>query len=343
MMDSYNDASPSISIILPVYNGQPYLKESIDSMLGQTLGDFELIVINDGSSDDSESVIEKFHDPRIRYFRQRNRGLAATLNRGISLARGKFIARQDQDDVSFSTRFEKQHALLESDPNVGMVGTFAQIWEGNENSGRLLVHPADDVTLRFGLLFNNHFVHSSVMIRKSVLDDVGGYSEDRTRQPPEDYELWSRVARKYKVVNIPEVLMAYREVPSSMSRTGINPFVSNLVKISAENIAWASGRNIDSPEVVSIAKLVHCDYAGIPRTVDFPGMKSVLIESAENIARLSGMPASALENALNARLRLLRYRYFDYRSAGLLGKMMRSEIGVRAKRLMRNIFVGYRS
>ena len=137
--------------------------------------------------------------------------------------------------------------------------------------------------------------------------------------------------------------MAYREVPSSMSRTGINPFVSNLVKISAENIAWASGRNIDSPEVVSIAKLVHCDYAGIPRTVDFPGMKSVLIESAENIARLSGMPASALENALNARLRLLRYRYFDYRSAGLLGKMMRSEIGVRAKRLMRNIFVGYRS
>jgi len=155
--------SPIVSVILPVYNGLPYLEEALDSVLTQSFRDFELIVINDGSTDGSAAIIENLHDPRIRFFQQTNKGLATTLNRAISLARGKYIARQDQDDVSLPTRFERQVAFLDANQEAGMVGTGAEIWVGNERTNRFLQHPADNAAIKFGLLFDNHFVHSSAI------------------------------------------------------------------------------------------------------------------------------------------------------------------------------------
>ena len=138
------NAQPKISVILPVYNGQHYLTEAIDSVLIQSSSDFELIIIDDGSTDDSAAIIKKLDDPRIRFFQQANKGLSATLNRAIPLAKGEYIARQDADDVSFPLRFQKQIAYLDSHLDVGMVGTAAEIWIGNKRSNRLLEHPADD-------------------------------------------------------------------------------------------------------------------------------------------------------------------------------------------------------
>ena len=276
----------------------------------------------------------------IRFFQQSNRGLAATLNRAISLARGKYIARQDQDDVSFPLRLQKQIEFLDTHPSVAMVGTAAEILVGNERTNRLQDHPADDGLLKFNLLFNNYFVHSSVMIRHSVLEELGGYSEDKSRQPPEDYELWSRVMRKYKLANLPDVLMAYREVPGSMSRTGVNPFLRNLVKISAENIAWASGRAADSPEVIALSKLCHGIYDDIPRGIGFPQMETTLKEAALRIAKASGISYRLLEPVFRARIRRLRYNYLDYRSGGSVGRMMNSRAGNHVKKVAARILKG---
>lgn len=333
------NTAPTLSVILPIYNGLPYLEEAINSVLSQSFRDFEFLIINDGSSDGSALIVDKFDDPRIHFFQQQNQGLAATLNRGIALAKGKYIARQDQDDVCFPQRFQKQIAFLDANPDVAMVGTSAEIWVGNERTHRVLAHPTDDASLKLGLLFDNYFVHSSIVIRRDVLKETGGYSEDKSRQPPEDYELWSRVIRAYKVANLPEVLMAYREVPNSMSRVGKSPFLRNLIKISTENIAWAADCAADSPEVTALSQLVHGDYELVPQGVKFSDMKMVLNQAMQRIAIESNVPLQYMAAISRSRINLLCYRYIDYCSGGLIGKALNSHIGRYIKSMLKRILM----
>jgi glycosyltransferase involved in cell wall biosynthesis len=251
-------ADPAVSVVLSVRNGGSDLPKALETILNQTFSDFELIAINNGSTDGTREFLDQVQDPRIRVYHQEDKGLAAALNRGISLARGRYIARQDHDDWALPTRIAQQVAFLDANPDHALVGTCAQIWIGDQPTGRFHDHPADDAVLRFGLLFNNPFVHSSVMIRKTALDEVGLYTTDRSRQPPEDYELWSRIARRFRVANLPERLTIYREVPTSMSREGIAPFKEKLVQISAENLAAASTGEANPERVhFDIAYLVH--------------------------------------------------------------------------------------
>ncbi|MDH2917875.1 MAG: glycosyltransferase [Sideroxydans sp.] len=333
------DKLPCVTVILPIYNGQSYLESAINSVLQQSYSDFELVIINDGSVDDSVSIVESFSDSRIRFYQQQNQGLAATLNKAIGLARGKYIARQDQDDVYFPNRLQKQVDFLEQNVDVAMVGAAAEIWVGNERTDRLLKHPTDDASIRFGLLFDNYFVHSSVMLRRSVLEGVGGYSEDKARQPPEDYELWSRLMRMHKLANLPEVLMAYREVPSSMSRAGNNPFLHNLVKISTENIAWASDCAVNSADVVALSKLMHGDYDGMPHIVKFSQLRAVLDRAMLCIAKESGVPSKQMVAISRGRVNRLRYHYVDYLCGGLLGKALNSQIGCYVKNMVRRLLM----
>src|SRR6187399_1168522 len=132
--------NPTVSVLLPVYNGAAYLRESLESILGQTYPDFELISIG---------------DPRIRFYRQRNRGLAATLNRAIELASGELLARQDQDDVSLPHRLEKQVGYLRSHTRCALVGTWAEILAVTEKTGRVHRHAEENHALQFDLLFDN--------------------------------------------------------------------------------------------------------------------------------------------------------------------------------------------
>jgi glycosyltransferase involved in cell wall biosynthesis len=217
-------SSPDVSVVLAVRNGGTDLPKAIQTIIEQSFVNFELIIINDGSTDGTVVFLDGIEDQRVRIYHQENTGLAAALNRGISLVRGRYVARQDHDDWALPTRIEQQVRFLDTYTDYAMIGTRAEIWIGDRPTGRFHDHPTEDVALRFELLFNNPFVHSSVMIRKSVLDRVGVYATDPARQPPEDYELWSRISRHYRVANLPERLTIYREVPSSMSRTGAHPF-----------------------------------------------------------------------------------------------------------------------
>jgi hypothetical protein len=178
---------------------------------------------------------------------------------------------------------ERQVQFLDSHPEHALVGTRAEIWVGDHPSNRYHDHPTDDAALRFELLINNPFVHSSVMIRKSALDDVGLYTTDSARQPPEDYELWSRMARRFRVANLPERLTIYREVPNSISRASAQPFLEKLVIISSENLAYATGEGRPQQVHIDIATLFHGVYERLSMRPDVGGMCAVIAEAGRRI------------------------------------------------------------
>lgn len=316
------NGNPLVSIILPIYNGTKYLREAIDSILSQSYTNLEAIIINDGSTDDSAAIVKKINDPRIRYFEQENQGLAATLNRAIGLAQGKYIARQDQDDISLPLRFERQIEFLEAHPHCGMVGTWAEIWVDDVRSERAHRHPQDNASLQFFLLFNNPFVHSSMMIRKAVFDRVGLYSTDKDRQPPEDYELWSRVARAFEVANIPEILHVYRETSGSMSRDGLNPFLEKVVNISAENLAWVTGRNCADTAIRDLAALFHGAAHLVSPRPRFDELSDLLQGAAEGVCRQTGVEKCPVEEDAKVRLKSIHHHYLLHRFGSVFGRIL---------------------
>jgi glycosyltransferase involved in cell wall biosynthesis len=286
--------SPRVSVVLSVRNGAADLPKAIDTILTQTFTDFELIAINNGSSDGTAAVLDHLRDPRLRVFHQEDMGLAAALNRGIAMARGQYIARQDHDDWAKPTRLEKQVAFLEANPDCALVGTRAEIWVGDRKTRRMHDHPTDNAALQFELLFDNPFVHSSILLRKSALDVVGGYSVDPARQPPEDYELWSRIARRYRVANLPECLTIYREVPNSMSRERSTSFIDKIVAISAENLAAAAGAAPPGTVHRDIAALSHHAFDSASTNPDVESMCQTVRDVAERMLANDPNPEVAI-------------------------------------------------
>jgi len=303
--------SPLVSVVLPVCNGAADLPVAIDTILKQTFADFELIAINDGSSDGTAAVLDGLRDPRVQVIHQDNMGLAAALNRGIARARGRYVARQDHDDWARPTRLEKQVAFLEANPDCALVGTRAEIWVGDRKTRRVHDHPTGNAALQFELLFDNPFVHSSIMLRKSALITVGGYTTDRSRQPPEDYELWSRLARHFEVANLPERLTIYREVPMSMSRLGPNPFQEKVILISAENLAYATGETRVAQPHRDIAALTHRAFHALSADPDIEQLCSVVSRAGERMAISAA--GSDLRDRIQSRIVNLRHSHKDAR------------------------------
>jgi Glycosyl transferase family 2 len=323
---------PTVSVVLSVRNGGSDLPAALGTILNQSFADFELIAINNGSTDGTGAYLDSISDPRVRVFHQPDAGLAAALNRGISLARGRYIARQDHDDLADPNRIAKQVEFLDAHPEHALVGTRAAIWVGDTPSGRFHDHPTEDQILRFDLLFNNPFVHSSVMMRKSALDLVGVYTTDSARQPPEDYELWSRIARHYRVANLVERLTVYREVPSSMSRAGAQPFLERLVTISSENLAHATGAEAPQQIHVDIAALVHGAEVPVSRGIDVKRMCDVIADAGYRIA--GGQPGPELAQRIARAQVHLRHRLMLRQPAyGLVWRTVRAVRG-RLRRLM---------
>jgi len=224
-----------ISVLMPVYNAKKTLLSSLASAKNQSLAADEILAIDDGSTDGSADLLAKAKDARVKVFSQPNVGLAATLNRGLSLAKGRYIARLDNDDLALPNRLERQATFMDAHPEVAVLGTWAEIYSGDTPSGRFHRHPTEPARLRLDLLFDNPFVHSSVMFRADVVHSLGGYRVEGNRFP-EDYDLWSRVAEHHQVANLPEVLTIYREMPGSMMRTGGDEILRNVVRISSRNL-----------------------------------------------------------------------------------------------------------
>lgn len=199
---------PKISVIMPAYNAEKYIAEAIDSILGQTFEDFEFIILNDCSKDRTEEIILSYNDPRIVYVKnEENMGVARTLNRGLDLAKGEYIARMDADDISLPERFAKQVAFLEKNSDIAVLSTNLNCFneDGILSPGWVVSDPEQ---MKIDMLFSCGLAHPSVMMRANVIQNLGGYNPDFNGL--EDYELWCRVLEHYNITTLPDILLQYR-------------------------------------------------------------------------------------------------------------------------------------
>lgn len=203
-----------VTVLIPVYNGSKYLKEAIESILTQTYNHFELLIINDGSTDNSEEIILSFEDSRIRYIsNSTNIGLIGTLNIGINSAKGEYIARMDQDDFSVCDRIEKQVDFLNNNKEIGLVGTAFQ-FIGDENYHSYFL---DNDSIKLALLFYNSLSHPSVMFRKEICIQHSLFFKEEYIHA-EDYKMWTDFIIKTKVANLSEILINYRKHETQISQ-----------------------------------------------------------------------------------------------------------------------------
>jgi glycosyltransferase involved in cell wall biosynthesis len=217
--------NPLVSIIMPVYNGEKYLHEAIDSILNQTYTNFEFIIINDGSIDKSEEIIKSYKDKRIRYIKNpQNIGLDETLNSAFTIARGEYIARMDCDDLSQKTRIEKQVKFMESNLDHDLVGSQYINIDSSRKPFEIGAQVQDTDEIKNAIQSVNCFCHGSVMFRTSFLRKYS-ISYNHKFSPYEDYELWTRIAQMTKVKNLPEVLYAYMTNPQGMYLTQYNEMI----------------------------------------------------------------------------------------------------------------------
>ena len=203
---------PMLSVCMPVYNAQAYVRQATESILNQTFGDFEFIIINDGSTDDSRKILEELarRDARIRLVSRPNTGYTKALNEALGMARAPYLARMDADDISLPDRFEKQLEYLRAHPECVLVGsrilTIDPFGSPLYEPRHKLVHEAIEAELLAGVGWA--IVHPASMMVREVVDALGGYRPEM--EPSEDLDLFLRLAEKGKIANLPEVLLHYR-------------------------------------------------------------------------------------------------------------------------------------
>ena len=226
-----------ISVILPVRNGERYLKSAIESILNQTYPHFKLLVLDDGSDDRSLAIATSFNDARLIVLSQEPQGVAMSLNRLIMLADTKYIARQDADDISHPQRFEMQHKFLERNPDIGLLGTFAEKIDSYGKKNGEMTNHVNHKDIKDNLHLHNQFVHGSVMYRRAACLKAGAYNEIFSYG--QDYEFWFRLTRMTKAANLGQILYYHRIHPQQITnkkaikhqqvRNFIRNFSANLV------------------------------------------------------------------------------------------------------------------
>ncbi|WP_329805040.1 glycosyltransferase family 2 protein [Flavobacterium facile] len=220
---------PKISVLMPVYNSELYIKEAIDSILNQTFTDFELIIIDDASTDKSVEIIQSYTDSRIQLIvKPQNSGYTNSLNYGLTIAKGEYIARMDSDDISMPERFAKQVGFLEANKDVVVCGSVFNII----GTGEIINVPEEHEDIKFGMLLRCRIGHPTVMIRKRVLIE-NNINYNHEMEPAEDYDLWVRLSEIGKLYNLKEPLLSYRihQNQVSTSRNEKQKEASKKVKI----------------------------------------------------------------------------------------------------------------
>jgi glycosyltransferase involved in cell wall biosynthesis len=212
-----------VTVIVTTFNRAHMVAETIDSILNQTFDDFELIVVDNCSSDDTETVIKGYTDERITYFKHENGGVVAVnRNYGIGQARGEYIAFCDDDDLWLPRKLEKQMLEFEKDSQLGLVCTNAITFDETGDLGEFFkTRLADNDFTLASLIWANSVICSSVLVKKSVIDDVGLMDTSLNIFTAEDYELWLRVAQKYRIIYIDRPLMRYRTHPGGYKKSSV--------------------------------------------------------------------------------------------------------------------------
>jgi glycosyltransferase involved in cell wall biosynthesis len=207
---------PLVSLLMGVHNGERYLREAVDSVLQQALGDLELIVVDDASNDGTGRILGDFDDPRLVVLRNaENVGLTPSLNRALERARGHFVGRQDADDRSLPQRLARQVAFLEARPDVGLCGTWARFIDESGRSAGAGHPPSESDDLADGLLAENKIFHGTILARRPLMEELGGYRN--AFRYSQDYDLYLRALATTRLANVPEELYELRFHTASIS------------------------------------------------------------------------------------------------------------------------------
>jgi hypothetical protein len=241
---------------MSVYNGGKYLNEAIESILNQTFRDFEFIIINDGSTDDTGAILNSYGqiDNRVQVYNQENRGLIVSLNRGCQLAQGKYIARMDADDISLPERLAKQIQYMEAHPEIGVLGTWvAMIDEKGRGRGDWRLPTTPNVT-GWALLFGWCVAHPSVVMRREIVEQLGFYRPEAIHA--EDYDLWARASLVTSIANIPEILVQYRVWEERVTSRQHQTQVETVIKIMHLTITRLLGSEVPSETIAGLRQVV---------------------------------------------------------------------------------------
>jgi glycosyltransferase involved in cell wall biosynthesis len=292
---------------MPAYNAAVYVDEAVASILNQTFRDFEFIIINDGSTDETGSILDKYGktDSRIRLYHQENQGMIAALNRGCRLAHGKYIARMDADDISFPDRLEKQLAYIEEHPQVGILGT----WINNIDKNGLLRGtwrpPTNSKMLKWTLFFGVCVAHPSVLMRRDLITKLNFYRPEAAHA--EDVDLWFRASALTEFGNISEVLLKYRVWTGSTHQSGLQvrndchvqllaSYIKDLLKVDPPIEAVAGlrqmrvGPRIEEPQEIRLtAVLIHELYHNFTKEhrIGFHDRREISWDAAKKLAALA--------------------------------------------------------
>ncbi len=210
---------PEVSVIMPVFNGEKYLAEAIGSILNQTFKEFEFIIINDGSKDNTSKIIRSYQDCRIRFVERKNKGFSYSLNQAIQMSNGKYIARMDGDDIAYNNRFELQYKFMESHPAVDILGGQAEIIDAKGKIVDEIRCPVSWENIQKCLKYLCPLCHPTYFVRKKAYDLTRGY---RSLPPVEDYDFLLRAAEKGCVIkNLSDKVLKYRKLSSGMTAENI--------------------------------------------------------------------------------------------------------------------------
>ncbi|MCP4109965.1 MAG: glycosyltransferase, partial [Desulfobacteraceae bacterium] len=267
---------PPVSVVMNAYNKEEYIGQTIESILGQTFGDFEFIIVNDGSTDNTSEVIAKYKDSRIRVFHHENRGIRATLNRGFGEAGGKYIAHIDADDVATPNRLQVQFDFMEKHPDHVLIGCWCKVLNENNDIVELWCPPMDDMGIRWAQLFDNVLGHSGFFIRREIMDGEEWYKTPYA----EEYDLAVRLSQKGKLACIPEVLVIYRDlVEGGITDTKWSQQKGFSEKISMAQLADMMKEDVVTPEQrYAVWKLIYR-----PWLIEEP-QTSLAVETLKKIA-----------------------------------------------------------
>lgn len=257
--------NPKITVIMPVYNAEEYLREAIDSILSQTFTDFEFLIFNDGSTDRSAEIIQSYQDPRINlYDSSFNSGHVAHLNQGINLAHGQYIARMDADDISHFKRFEKQVAFMDANPSVGVCGTWFDIIGQPKIA---IEHPENHDKIRLALLDYCALGHPTVFIRTKIFRKYKIHY-DKEFVPAEDYHLWTILAEYCHLHNLQEVLLYYRVHDKQISSRKQHVQIEKTQLVRNLQIETLLERSITQEEVNLLRLLIQLKSDPISREIE---------------------------------------------------------------------------
>jgi len=294
-----------ITVLMPVYNGEKYLGEAIDSVLEQSFTDFEFLIINDGSEDGTEQIVQEYarRDKRIIYIKnEQNQGLVRTLNKGLKLARGRYIARMDADDICHADRFQKQVDFMDDHSDVVICGTSFQSFGANNKTH---IYPTEHESVKAGLLFGSCICHPSVFIRTSFVNETGlQYLPGAF--PAEDYKIWGLAVRHGRLHNLQDVLLYYREHDTQISTENKQWQKEQTDKIRLEMLDWLSA------DFSEEERQYHIDVF-IPGLVneqsDLKQFKNWINKLISNNRGKENFDAAFLERKLKSHLKIIQLKW----------------------------------